>query len=57
MKDNKVKTIMTLEGKIFRVSISPDGKYFCYASTRENNDAIYIWDIKNNSERPLYGKN
>jgi len=44
-----------LNGEIFGIRISPDGKYLIYAAKRENKHALYIWDIKNKLERKLIG--
>ncbi|MBK9985142.1 MAG: PD40 domain-containing protein [Saprospiraceae bacterium] len=55
IKTGKRKQICMLHKDMNRVSISPDQKYLAYAAERENKSAVYILDIRKNSETVIIG--
>jgi Tol biopolymer transport system component len=55
IKTGKPKQICLLNEGVIRVSISPDEKFLAYAAARENKSAVYILDIRKNSEQKIIG--
>ena len=47
--------VLTLSGRVYSASISPDGKYVTYAAERKKKHAVYVQDIQSKTERKLIG--
>jgi len=51
----KPESLLSLQGVIYAISISPDGKRLAYSAERNKAQAIYIMDLEKKTEVKLIG--
>jgi TolB protein len=56
IETKKPESLLSLQGTIYSISISPDESLLTYAAKRNGKEAIYIMELKTKKERLLIGE-